>query len=120
MKAYQVYASMIGAAIVLLAGSSASEAGWFRSRYTCYDYPAASINSPATRPAPSAAPTHAAAPAPSRSVIVQTADKPATQAEPTEAAPPAATNCAPGTTSGGGWSTAPQSSWDFGRFPPYR
>ena len=52
MKAYQMHAWMVGAAVVLLAGSSASEAGWFRGGGRCYYYPAESTCSVAMSPAP--------------------------------------------------------------------
>ena len=55
MRAYQA-ALMIGVAFVLHAGTSASEAGWFRGRNTCYYYPADSVHYAATSPAPSAVP----------------------------------------------------------------
>jgi hypothetical protein len=60
MRAYQA-ALMIGVAFVMHAGTSASEAGWFRGRNTCYYNPADSIYDAATSPAPSAVPAHTAA-----------------------------------------------------------
>ena len=123
MKAYQMHAWMIGAAIVLLTGSSASDGGWFREGGRCYYYPAESTYSVVTSPAPSTAPTQTASPTPAGPVVHQ-ANKPVNGPEPMPAAPPAAANCpttyAPSTTSGGGWSVKPRSSWDYGRFPPYR
>jgi hypothetical protein len=119
MKTYKLYARMIGAALILLAASSASDAGWFRGGGRCYYDPAYPTPYAATSPAP--APT--AAPASSGPVVRQ-ANKPAIGVEALLGAPPAATNyapkCVPGTMSGGGWSVIPRSSSDFGRFPPYR
>ncbi len=121
MKSYQMHAWMVGA--VLLAGSSASEAGWLRGGGRCYCYPAESAYSVATSPAPSPAPTQTASPTPAGPVVHQ-ARKPVNGPEPMPAAPPAAANrpttCAPNTMSGGGWSVMPRSPWDYGRFPPYR
>ena|SRR5271157_3496846 len=119
MRAYRVFTGLIGAALVLLAGSSASEAGWFRGRYACYYYPTNSTRYAATSPAPAAAPAQTVAPASSGPVVHQTY-KPVTGVEQMPAAPPAATNFAPGTMSGNGRSVIPRSSWDFGRLPPYR
>jgi hypothetical protein len=122
MKAYQVYVWMVGAAVVLLAGSSASEAGWFRGGGRCYHYPAQSTYSAATNPAATAT-TQAASPTPAEPVVHQ-ANKPVNGPEPMPTAPPAAANYppahAPSTTSGAGGSVTPRSSWDYGRLPPYR
>ena len=127
MRDYQMHAKMIGAALVLIVGSSASEAGWLRGRSTCYYYPADSTSysapSPAPSVVPSAAPTQTVVPTPSGAVVHQT-NKPAISVEPRPAATSAATNYAPryalSTMSGGGWSVLPRSSSDFGSFPPYR
>ena len=51
MKTYQVSMWMVGAVVVLLAGSSASEAGRLRGGGRCYYYPAESTYSVATSPA---------------------------------------------------------------------
>ncbi|MGA2031433.1 MAG: hypothetical protein ABSG68_04190 [Thermoguttaceae bacterium] len=118
MRCCQVYATMIGAALVLLVGSSASEAGWFRGGHAYYYYPASSTCHAATNPAPTAA-AQTVAPAPSGPVVYQTY-KPVTGVEAVPATPPAATYDAPGTMSGGGWSVAPRTSWEFGRYPPFR
>jgi hypothetical protein len=122
MKAYQVSAWMVGAAVALLAGSSASEAGWFRGRGRCYSYPAESTGYAATSALPSAAPAPAAAAATSGPVVYQ-ANRPVVAVETSPAELPAAANYspryAPRATSGGS-SVMPRSSWDFGSFPPFR
>jgi len=115
MRAYRVFTGLIGAALVLLAGSSASEAGSFRGRYTCYYYPTDSTLYAATNPAPA----QTVVPASSGPVVRQTY-KPVTGVEQMPAAPPAATNYAPRAMSGNERSVIPRSSWDFGRLPPYR
>ncbi|MGO9111606.1 MAG: hypothetical protein ACLP9L_20470 [Thermoguttaceae bacterium] len=119
MRAYQVYVRVVVAVLVLLAGSSASEAGWFRGGHTCYYYAADSTRYATTSPATAAAPTRAVVPAPSGPVVHQT-NKPIIGAEQVQAASPTATNYTPSATIGGGWSVMPRSSWDFGRLPPYR
>lgn len=123
MKAYQMHAWMVGAAVVLLTGSSASEAGWFRGGGRFCHYPAESTYSVATSPAPSTVPTQTASPTPAGPVVHQ-AYKPVIGPERMPMAPPTAANCpptyAPRTMSGGGWSVTPRSPWDYGHFPPYR
>ena len=119
MRVYQVCTKLFVAAAILSAASSASEAGWFRGSARYYSYPADSTCYAATSPAPSAAPTQTAASTTAGPVVHQ-AHKPVIGAEPMPATLPAATSDAPRAMSGSGWSVTPRSSWDFGRFPPYR
>ena len=118
MRVYQVCAWMISAALVLLAGSSASEAGWLREGCRCYYYPAYVTSPAATIPVPAATP-QTAAPAPASPMVYQTY-KPVNGVQLMPAVPSPAANYAPSTTPGSGWSVTPRNSWDFGRFPPYR
>ena len=121
MKTYRECARLIGVALVLLAGSSASEAGWFRGRGRCYSYPAESTGYAATSALPSAAPAPAAAAATSGPVVYQ-ANRPVVGLETSPGSPPAANylpTYAPRATFGGS-SVIPRSSWDFGSFPPFR
>ena len=69
MKTYQVSMWMVGAVVVLLAGSSASEAGWLRGGGRCYYYPAESTYSVATSPA--TAPAQTASPRPAGPAVHQ-------------------------------------------------
>jgi hypothetical protein len=107
---------MIGAAVVLLAGSSASDARWLRGGDSCcYSAVDSTANAAAS---PSAAPTTTAvAPATSGPVVYQ-AYKPVNVAEPRLVVPPPA-NYAPNARSGGA-SVLPRSAWEYGRFPPFR
>jgi hypothetical protein len=124
MKVYQVNVWMIAVALVLLADTSASQAGWFRGGGRCYyytvdsTYTAATSSAPTATPAPTAAPTPMVAAAPTGPVVHQ-ANMPVIGMESAPVAAPA-TIYAPSTAPGGGWSVTPRSSWDFGRFPPFR
>ncbi len=113
MKTYQVSVWMVGAAMVLFAGSSTSGAGWFRGGGRCHYYPAEPTYSVPTSPATATAPAQTASPTPARPVVRQ-AYKPVSGPEPMPA------TYAPNTMSGGGSSVMPRSSWDFGSFPPFR
>ncbi len=111
MKTYQVSMWMVGAVVVLLAGSSASEAGWLRGGGRCYYYPAESTYSVATSPA--TAPAQTASPRPAGPAVHQVY-------KPVDGPDPMPATYAPTTTAGGGSSVMPRSSWDFGSFPPFR
>ena len=109
MKAYQVSMWMVGAAVVLLAGSSASEAGWLRGGGRCHYYPAESTYSVATNPAAATARADRLAHAPA-GPAVHRAYKPVNGPEPAAAPPrwPTAHQACTGAMAGGGWSVMPR------------
>jgi hypothetical protein len=100
--------------VIASVGAAQSEAGLFRRAY--YGGPV-TYQAVAPAAAPVAAPV-ARAPAaqpliqPAATQIVVPADAPAVA--------PVGTYCpCRSVAPSGGWSTAPHSSWDFGKFPPY-
>ena len=129
MRAYQVHIRLIGAALIVLAFSSVSEARWFRGRYAYYYIPAYPVCcTPTTQASPMPAvniPAATSVPTPYPVNMAYQANKvpvPAPAAEPLPANSPAINNApqyAPGAASGG-WGVLPRNSWDYGRFPPFR
>ena len=91
MKTCHVCTRLIGAALIAVAGSSASEAGWLRVGGRCHYYPADSTGYAATSPLPSAVPSPATAAATSGPVVHQ-ANRPVVGSEPSPGSSPAAAN----------------------------
>jgi hypothetical protein len=128
MRVYQVHTRLIGAALILLAFCSVSEARWFRGGYVYYYVPAnsacdAPTNQSASTPtsAPAASPQASAQAVSSKANTYQVNKVPVTAEQPRPASSPAVNSApayAPRATSGG-WNVLPRSSWDYGGFPPY-
>ena len=120
MRVHHVHIRLIGAAMILLAFSSVSEARWFRGGYGYYYVPAYSAGCVPTNQALSM--PAGGAPAASLGTTAYQVNKvPVPAEQPLPAHPSTVNNApayAPGATSGG-WSVLPRSSWDYGRFPPY-
>ncbi len=120
MRVHHVHIRLIGAAMILLAFSSVSEARWFRGGYGYYYVPAYSAGCAPTNQALSM--PAAGAPAASLGTTAYQVNKvPVPAEQPLPAHPSTVNNApayAPGATSGG-WSVLPRSSWDYGRVPPY-
>jgi hypothetical protein len=120
MRVHQFHYGLIGAALILFAFSSVSEAGWFHGGVRHYYVPAYSAGCATTDQA--LTPPAGGAPAASSGATAYQVHKVPVAAEQPLAAHSSAINNAPtyvpGATSGG-WSVLPRSSWDYGRFPPY-
>jgi len=122
MRLYQVHIKLIGAAVLMFAFISVSEARWFRGGYAYYYVPASpACYAPTVQPSPTPLPTGGASAA--SSGTAHQVNRPAAAPEQPLPAPASNINYAPryrpGATSGG-YSVAPRSSWDFGSLPPYR
>ena len=117
MRVHQFHCGLIGAALILFAFSSVSEARWFRGGY--YYVPANSAGCAPTNQALSA-PAGSAPAAPSKATAYHVNKIPVAAEQPLPAHPSTinAPKYVPSATSGG-WSVLPRSSWDYGRFPPY-
>jgi hypothetical protein len=100
------------AMLMVLIGVSVSEAGIFRRAYVWQPV--------CVQPAPYPVAT---APAPAAAEATHTVYKPIVPDSAVPAAEPTiSTRPAPqyyGPAQSGGWNTAPRSSWDFGRYPPF-
>ena len=120
MRVHHVHIRFIGAAMILLAFTSVSEARWFRGEYRYYYVPAYSAGCMPTNQALSV-PAGGAPAAPSGATAYQV-NKIPVPAEQSLPAGPSAVNTAPTYVPGaapGGSGVLPRSSWDYGRFPPY-
>ena len=120
MRVHHVHIRLIGAAMILLAFSSVSEARWFRGGYGYYYVPAYSAGCAPTNQALSV-PAGGAPAASSGATAYQVNKIPVPAEQPLPAHPSTINNAptyVPGATSGGS-SVLPRSSWDYGRFPPY-
>ena len=120
MRVHHVHIRLIGAAMILIAFTSVSEARWFRGGYRYYYVPTYSADCPPTNHAllvPAGG-----APAVSSGAMAYQVNKIPVPAEQPQPAHPSAINNAPTYVPGpasGGSSVLPRSSWDYGRFPPY-
>ena len=120
MRAHQFHYGLIGAALILLAFSSVSEARWFRAGDRYYYVPAYSAGCAPTNQALSV-PAGGAPAASSGATVYQVNKVPVVSEQPLTAHSPTINNAPahmPGATSSGS-SVLPRSSWDYGRFPPY-
>ena len=120
MRVHHVHFRLIGAALILFAFSSVSEARWFRGGYGYYYVPAYSADCAPTNQALSV--PAGGAPAASSGAAAYQVNKVPVASEQPLPAHPSNVNNAPTYVSGatsGGSSVLPRSSWDYGRFPPY-
>lgn len=120
MREHQFHYGLIGAALILFAFSSVSEARWFRGGGGYYYVPAYSAGCAPTNQALSV-PASGTPAASSGATAYQVNKIPVHAEQPLPGHPSTVSNApmyVPGTTSGGS-SVLPRSSWDYGRFPPY-
>jgi predicted lipid-binding transport protein (Tim44 family) len=120
MRVHPLYYTLIGAALILLAFTSVSEARWFRGGYRYYYVPAYSAGCAPTNQA-SSVPAGGAPAASSGATAYQVNKIPIAAEQPLPAHPSTINNApkyVPGAASGGS-SVLPRSSWDYGRFPPF-